>query len=85
MDGLAYEEDSRKSPNAHRRDRFRRGWRDAVAGDTDYSQVLHKLTWWNLGFRLGRLFGETEEDQIFELYEWAATQWRTTQGAENDH
>lgn len=84
MDGLEYEEDRRKTPSTGKRRNFVRGWNDAVRGETTYARVLHVLSWQNLGFRLGKIFGETEKDQILKLYDWAATQWWATKDAENE-
>jgi exonuclease III len=77
LDHLAYEEDVRSTTpdeTGHRRGQFKAGWRAAVAGEEYADSTLERLTWHNLGWRLGRLFGETDEPMIEELYEWCVKQ-----------
>lgn len=74
--GLIYEEDARVvDPDAnYRRGRFKAGWNAAV-DRTEYSDdVLATLTWENLGWRCGMLFGAASEDQQEALYEWCVAQ-----------
>jgi len=75
-EALTYEEDVRKiAPDAnYRRGRFKVGWNDAVDGKELNEEVLSQLTWENLGWRLGKLFGETSEDLKEDLYEWCVEQ-----------
>jgi hypothetical protein len=75
-DGLTYEVDERLvDPDAnYRRGRFKVGWSDAVDGTELGEDVLNQLTWENLGWRLGKLFGETSEDLKEESYEWCVDQ-----------
>lgn len=63
-------------PNAtgYRRARFRVGWGHAVAGKNYNDAVLDDVTWQNLGWRLGRVLGETSRALIDEFYELAVTQ-----------
>ena len=77
MRGRSYSADVRSTePNVtgHRRDRFRQGWRNAVEGREYGSPVLNELTWDNLGYRLGRIFGETHPILIDVLYDWCVKQ-----------
>lgn len=77
MTELTYEEDVRSTnPNetGHRRGRFKAAWKKAVRGESYGSQALSRLTWDNLGWRLGKLFGETDEALIDEMYEWCVRQ-----------
>lgn len=77
MTHLSYEEDVRSTnPNetGHRRGRFKAGWHKATKGESYGSRALNRLTWDNLGWRLGSLFGETDEDLIDEMYDWCVRQ-----------
>jgi hypothetical protein len=85
MDGLTYELDERrKESNNRRKGAFKTGWAVGVdylhSGHVPQKHALRcsartlakKLTWWNLGYRLGRLLGETSvqlQEEIYELLE----------------
>jgi len=73
LEGLTYEEDKRKELTAGRRANFKQGWMRAVEGQ-EYEGVLEELTWNNLGWRLGRLFGPTKDDLRDEILDWCACQ-----------
>ena len=66
--------DTDPNKNQHRKARFQEGWRKATAGDEYAYKTLEDLTWDNLGFRLGSLFGSTKDDLINELYDWCVEQ-----------
>lgn len=78
---LQYDQDNRNFPEERRRGQFRAGWQDATHRNKKYAKgTLQRLTWRNLGFRLGRHFGEQtvqEVDGVFDLlahsYESPAT------------
>lgn len=74
--GLTYEDDVRMvDPDAnYRRGRFKAGWNKAVEGVELNEDVLNQLTWENLGWRCGRLFGSTSEELQEELYQWCVKQ-----------
>ena len=74
--GLNYEDDVRMvDPDAnYRRGRFKAGWNKAVDGAEMEDDVLDQLTWENLGWRLGRLFGSTSEELQEAIYEWCVKQ-----------
>lgn len=77
MSELDFETDVRsKDPdqNAHRLSRFRQAYRKGAAGETYGTRTLQRLTWDNLGWRLGKLFGPAEEELIEELYDWCVRQ-----------
>jgi hypothetical protein len=77
MNELLYEMDERDEDagqDAYSRARFRIGWRRAVSGEVCTEQTLRSLTWENLGYRLGRLFGVTPDAQVDELYVWCCRQ-----------
>jgi hypothetical protein len=44
--------------------RFREGWRHAVTGRDYSNDALSHLTWDNLGWRLGKLFGDTPDELV---------------------
>lgn len=66
------------NPGSDRQAAFKRGWTAAVKdlSDTDESSKYsegpppEELTWDNLGYRLGSLFGETDDELRQELFEW---------------
>jgi len=74
--GLNYDADVRMvDPDAnYRRGRFKAGWNKAVDGAEMDGEILNQLTWENLGWRLGKLFGQTSEELQEELYEWCVEQ-----------
>lgn len=80
-DGLAYETDVRTvAPDGNQyRGSFKAGWTNAVNG-RELNDVLSRLTWQNLGWRLGKLFGDTSESLKEELYQWCETQQANQQG-----
>jgi hypothetical protein len=78
MDGLTYAEDIRdRDPGPNHRGEFKKGWKAAVDGSEYTEKTLNELTWNNLGYRLGRLFGETSPEQMEQMYEWCKNQYRS--------
>ena len=79
-DLIDYDEDHRQDdPGPDRQGAFKRGWGAAVKGDDESSRYgddpeLTNLTWDNLGYRLGRLFGPTSDELKQELFEWCVAQ-----------
>lgn len=77
---LDYDEAQRQeNPGSDRQGAFKRGWGAAVKGEEESSRYnddpeLTNLTWDNLGYRLGRLFGDTQGDLQQELFEWRVDQ-----------
>jgi len=69
-----YDRDERKIPDVARATRFHTGWRDAVAslsGERGLYTDLRILTWQNLGYRLGRVFGDVPAEvkaTVFNLF-----------------
>lgn len=74
--GLTYENDRRTvDPDAnYRRGRFKVGWNRAADGAVMGDEALAELTWENLGWRLGMLFGEAPDELKEELYRWFVEQ-----------
>lgn len=63
-------------PNADRlrRTRFRQGWGHAVRGRVYTRESLERLTWQNLGWRLGTLLGDASVDLVDRFYDLAVEQ-----------
>ena len=87
----SYTEDIRTVPTDDntRLPAFKTGWTEAGKKENDDDTIpekykdeptLDKLTWENLGFRLGTLFGgETPEPLREELYNWCVNQQKETE------
>lgn len=60
--------------DSRRRTRFKQGWRDAIEGQKYGPGAMQRLTWQNLGYRLGKVFGETSPEQIGAMYDWCVRQ-----------
>lgn len=81
-ESLTYEADDRviPDPEEERLAVFEEGWRKAVNGD-EYGEHAHeRLSWHNLGWRLGTLFGETSPELKAELYRWCVRQQQEAVG-----
>lgn len=81
-EALTYEEDDRvfPDPDDQRLDVFKEGWRKANQGE-EYAENAHKeLSWHNLGWRLGKLFGETSNELKDGMYMWCVKQQREDSG-----
>ncbi|WP_179235185.1 hypothetical protein [Halorubrum ezzemoulense] len=67
-----------EDPDSDRQGAFKRGWTAAVKdlSDSDTTSKYtegpppERLTWDNLGYRLGSLFNETDDDLRQELFQW---------------
>ena len=79
--GLNYERDIRRDPDEdehkHRLGAFKGGWTRAVREER-YDGVLEKLTWHNLGWRMGMLFGEADDERKTALFEWCVEHFHKT-------
>jgi len=73
-------DDRDDDPNAsgHREAEFRKGWKDALGPECYRDDTLRKLTWRNLGYRLGRLYGKTSDEMIGILYDWSVRQQQSS-------
>lgn len=70
LSGQQYERDVRRPPDERRRSRFLVGWEDATVREKEYAEeTLKRLTWNNLGYRLGRFFGHQSAEQIDQAYD----------------
>ena len=78
MDRLTYKEDGRSTePNVDngRKGRFKAGWNDAAVRGKEYDpKTLEILYWQNLGYRLGKLLGETSNELQEEMYDLCVSQ-----------
>lgn len=71
-------DERKEDPGGDRQGAFKRGWTAAVKdskdgeGSSKYGggPPPEDLTWDNLGYRLGSIFGETNDDLRQELFEW---------------
>lgn len=73
MGGLAYKKDVRNDDpeqSGHRQARFLQGWLNGAGGREYTAATLNELTWDNLGYRPGGIFGETSLGLIDQQYEW---------------
>ena len=75
FDGLTFERDARKRPDATRRDRFGRGWRLGASSGAYSVESLRRLTWQNLGYRLGLHFGPRLGQEVDRIYEMLVEEW----------
>ena len=68
--GLGFDLDERRTnPNdRHRPARFKVGWNRAVRGVDYGEQARKRLTWENLGWRLGKLLGPASEETVERMY-----------------
>lgn len=85
FEGLTYddEKDRRVFPDldsdSDENDRlgsFKAGWTEAEKGKEYGADTLETLSWHNLGWRLGKLFGDSSPKLKRELYEWSVRQQR---------
>lgn len=77
---LTYEGDDRDDPvpDDQKLDVFNQGWLKGVDTDKeDYGERAHStLSWHNLGYRLGMLFGSASPKLREEMYYWCVEQMR---------
>lgn len=66
--------DTDPNKNKHRQARFKQGWHDAVEGQEYGEGPMQSLTWQNLGYRLGKVLGETSAELTEEMYDWCVRQ-----------
>lgn len=67
---IEFESDDRSPGDENRRSRFLGGWRDASERDRQYdTKPLQSLTWQNLGYRMGKIFGPQEEAEIHVAFD----------------
>lgn len=77
---LTYETDGRRNPDPDNEALkvFKNGWWMGANPDgEDFGENAHReLSWQNLGYRLGKLFGDTSDEMIKEMYVWCVSQMR---------
>lgn len=70
---MKYKVDVRKLASAGRQSQFRLGWGHGASNEVAYAETtLDRLTWRNLGYRLGREFGPSGEAEIDGAFEYLA-------------
>lgn len=82
LDGLKHdwEKDQRvfPEPGDDRIGSFKAGWTKAEQGKEFGPRALEGLSWHNLGWRLGMIFGETPTELKQEIYQWCVEQQKET-------
>lgn len=73
---LSYEVDNRSPLDSDRERTFHQGWQDAIDNGPYGEGKFNKLSWQNLGNRLGCLFGDVPDEMRDELMFWAERQHR---------
>jgi hypothetical protein len=59
----------------YRRARFFAGWHHGASGEVYTTETLRQMTWTNLGYRLGAIFGAAQNEEIDEVYQWCFRLW----------
>lgn len=81
---LEYEEDIRKYPDNRRRGQFKSGWEDAVIRQQIYLPLtLQRLTWRNLGYRMGQRFGKSSVDEINQIFNLLSQHFKSVRGIDS--
>ena len=72
---LSYKQDKRKPPENLRRGQFHKGWnrRKPITEKT----LNSRLTWNNLGYRMGQYFGSQSKEQIDKVFQVLADDYRS--------
>ncbi|SDX90718.1 hypothetical protein SAMN05421644_1194 [Allochromatium warmingii] len=79
LNACVYARDERKAPDAHRRSKFLVGWEDATQHQKIYTdEALERLTWKNLGYRLGQHFGAQTAAEIDAVFDYLTEVWNRT-------
>lgn len=82
LDACVYARDERKAPDAHRRSKFLVGWEDANQRQKVYTEeALERLTWKNLGYRLGQRFGALTPAEIDAVFDHLSEVWQRAETA----
>jgi 5-methylcytosine-specific restriction protein A len=74
---LEYDGDDRRAPDDRRRGQFRTGWEDSTKrGELYADSTLKRLTWHNLGYRFGKVYGDQTQERIDATFEVLAVLWK---------
>ncbi|WP_425155509.1 endonuclease/exonuclease/phosphatase family protein [Candidatus Palauibacter sp.] len=79
--GLSFDSDERRTnpgDSGRRRARFKIGWQKAVRGVNYGERALRRLTWDNLGWRLGKLLGPASAETVERMYQLCVKQQAET-------
>ena len=70
MERLDYDTDPRWPGSEHMRRAFRGGWKRGASNDDRLKDPsrLDRLTWWNLGYRMGTLLKKAPNEVIDVMY-----------------
>ena len=68
-----YERDDRCCPSNRRRGQFRAGWR---RGQVSEQTLKERLTWHNLGYRMGQHFGSQAKERIDKVFQILAEEYQ---------
>ena len=87
FDGLAYMAgDARLKPTPGRKSEFKTGWENSQRNPSDREsyteETLKKLTWNNLGYRLGRILGPASDEFKERMYDLCASEWEARRAAQ---
>lgn len=70
LERMDYRFDPRRPPDEPRRQQFHVGWADATDRNKTYTpSTLRRLTWRNLGYRLGRDLGAKSSKRIDDVFD----------------
>jgi len=86
-DGLAWHEEKRNEPDIGRQRAFKGGWTKGVESNhlcdeaavekvCSLERLTNELSWWNLGYRLGRIYRETSDELVQEIFQWSEKQYQ---------
>jgi predicted HNH restriction endonuclease len=68
--------DDRRPGDAKRKGTFSKGWTDATSNEKGYQpDALKKITWQNLGYRLGKELGNLDQESTDLIYHHLASTW----------
>ena len=69
--------DDRRPGDTNRKGTFKKGWNYATKKGDYQSDTLSKITWQNLGYRLGKELGDLDKDSVDLIYGHLASTWET--------
>ena len=83
--GFRYDRDVRNPPDHQMFAEFMSGWEDAGSRQQKYPlATLKQLTWGNLGYRVGLHFGKQSPDEINQIFDAFAQQYRNVNQLRSD-
>jgi 5-methylcytosine-specific restriction endonuclease McrA len=67
--------DERRPGDTNRKGTFKNGWNYATRKGDYQSDTLSKITWQNLGYRIGKELGDLDKDSVDLIYNHLASTW----------